>query len=105
MADYPMSSTLAAEHTVVGSRARLILSVFSCNPIGALTSAIVYIILLSAFKSAIEVNINRLEWVWRLLLAIGVLPIIFTFWARIRMKETKPYEECKFFCNPLLCPE
>jgi PHS family inorganic phosphate transporter-like MFS transporter len=90
-----MSSSLSAENTPIGSRAVLVLTVFSCIGLGAITSSIVYLILLSAFKSSIEHNINHLEWVWRLLLGIGVIPAALTLYARLTMKESKPYEKCK----------
>ena len=89
-----MTSTLSAEHTIVGTRARLIMLVFSFIGLGSLTAGIVFIVLLAAFKSAIIHNINRVEWVWRLLLGLGIIPAAFTLYARLKMKETKPYEKC-----------
>ncbi|KAF2671402.1 MFS general substrate transporter [Microthyrium microscopicum] len=92
-ADYPMSSSLSAEKTALGSRAVLVLTVFSCIGAGAMASSIVYLILLSAFKSSILHDINHLEWVWRLLLGIGIIPAALTLYARLTMKESKPYEQ------------
>lgn len=92
-ADYPMSSSLSAEKTPLGTRAKMVLSVFSNIGLGAITSSIVYLILLVAFKSSILHNINRLEWVWRLLLGIGLVPAACTLYARLTMKESKPYEK------------
>lgn len=92
-----MSSTLAAEHRVMGSRARLITGVFSFIGLGSLVAGIVFLVLLTAFKSAIESDINRLEWVWRLLLGLGILPLAMTLYFRLKMKETKPYQTCKGF--------
>lgn len=66
-----MSSSIAAEKTPLGSRAILVLSVFTCIGLGAFTSSIVYLILLAAFKSSIRDDINNLEWVWRLLMGLG----------------------------------
>lgn len=93
--DYPMTSTLSAEHSVVGSRARLVMLAFSFLGLGALAAGIVFVILLATFKNAIYTNINRLEWVWRLLLGLGIIPATFTLYSRLKMKETKPYEKCK----------
>ena len=93
--DYPMTSTLAAEHKIIGSRAKLILLVFAFLALGTLTAAVVFVVLLAAFRSAIETNIARLEWVWRLLLGLGIIPAAFTLYARLRMKETVPYKKCK----------
>jgi MFS transporter, PHS family, inorganic phosphate transporter len=90
-----MTSTLSAEHKIMGSRAKLVLVVFAFLALGTLTAAVVYVVLLAAFKSAIEANIVRLEWVWRLLLGLGIIPAVFTLYARFRMAETVPYEKCK----------
>jgi PHS family inorganic phosphate transporter-like MFS transporter len=93
--DYPMTSTLSAEHRIMGSRAKLVLVVFAFLALGTLTAAVVYVVLLAAFKSAIEANIVRLEWVWRLLLGLGIIPAVFTLYARLKMRETVPYEKCE----------
>lgn len=93
--DYPMSSSLSAEKTPFGSRAKLILIVFSCIGAGGFSSSVVNIILLTAFKGAIHKNIKHLEWVWRLLLGLGVIPAACTVYARFTMKETTPYEKCQ----------
>ena len=59
-----------------------------------MASGIVYLILLAAFKSAIEHDVNHVQWVWRLLFGIGLVPAIITLYFRLVMKETKPYEQC-----------
>lgn len=90
-----MSASLSAEKAPVVSRAVLVLTVFSGIGLGAFTSSIIYLILLSAFKSSIEKNINHLEWVWRLLLGFGIIPAALTLYARLTIRETEPYEKCK----------
>lgn len=87
-----MSSALAAEQEG-GSRAVNVLTVFASQAPGNLTAAIVYLILLAAFKSAIESDIYYIQWVWRLLLGIGIVPCALTLYARLRMRETKPYQK------------
>ena len=92
--DYPMSSTLAAEKNAFGSRSKLILSVFCCIGIGGFSSSVVNTILVTAGRNAIERDIKNLEWVWRLLLGLGVVPAALTVYARLTMRETGPYEKC-----------
>lgn len=77
----------------MGSRAKLVLTVFASIGLGAFSAGIVYIILLAGFKDAITHDINRLQWVWRLLFGIGLVPLILTLYARLTMKESKPYEQ------------
>lgn len=88
-----MTSSISAEHNPFGSRAKLVLTVFSCIGLGSFSAGIVYIILLSAFKSSIHSNIHHLQWVWRLLFGTGLVPLILTLYARLVMKESKPYEK------------
>lgn len=90
-----MTSSLSTENGFTSSRAKLVLLVFSFNTIGAFSAGIMYLVLLAGFKHDIMANIDKLEWVWRLLLGVGIIPAIFTLHARLRMKETKPYEMCK----------
>lgn len=66
-----MSSAFAAEKNPLGTRATMILTVFSCIGLGSFASSIVLTILLAAFKHAIEKDIDHLEWVWRLFMGIG----------------------------------
>jgi len=95
-----MSSSLSAEKTPLGTRAVLVMTVFASIGLGAITSSIVYLILITAFKSSIEANVNHLQWVWRLLLGIGIIPAACTLYARLTIKETIPYERCE---SPQVC--
>lgn len=88
-----MTSSLSAEHNPTGSRAKLVLTIFANLGLGSFAAAIVYLILLAAFKGSIHDDINHLQWVWRLLFGIGLVPLILTLYARLTMKESKPYEE------------
>ena len=90
-----MSSSLAAEKSPFGSRAIQVLTVFSNIGLGNISASIVFLILLKAFKGAIANNISHLEWVWRLLLGIGIVPALFTLYARLTITETTPYKQCE----------
>ncbi|KAF2164026.1 hypothetical protein M409DRAFT_57122 [Zasmidium cellare ATCC 36951] len=91
--DYPMTSSISAETDRFGSRAKLVLTVFSFIGLGSFSSGIVYIILLAAFKGSIYDAQWHIQWVWRLLFGIGLVPCIATLYARLTMKESKPYEK------------
>ncbi|OAQ76909.1 inorganic phosphate transporter (predicted) [Purpureocillium lilacinum] len=92
-ADYPLSSALSAENRSLGSRAVQVLTVFSFIGIGNYFASIIFIILLSAFKSSVLSDIRTLEWVWRLQLGIGMIPAAITLYSRLTMPETAPYKE------------
>lgn len=68
---------------------------FAFIGVGNYAASIVFLVLLRAFKSAVYNNINALEWVWRLLLGIGMVPAALTLYARLTLPETKPYTKCK----------
>ncbi|EXJ77962.1 hypothetical protein A1O3_09121 [Capronia epimyces CBS 606.96] len=91
--DYPMTSALSAEGNSFGSRAKLVLLVFANIGLGAMSAGITYVVLLAAFKSSIEKDIYHLQWVWRLLFGIGLVPLIFTVYFRMTMPESKPYQK------------
>lgn len=96
-----MTSAYTAEHSFGGSRGKLILTVFTCLGFGETAVAIVYIVLLQALKRSVENNIERLQWVWRLLLSIGLVPLACTLYYRLTMAESKPYEQCETHHHPL----
>ncbi|KAJ5863923.1 uncharacterized protein N7529_005839 [Penicillium soppii] len=92
-ADYPLSSSLSAEKSPFGSRAMQVLTVFSNIGLGNIAASIVFLILLKAFEGSISDNLDHLEWVWRLLLGIGIIPAAFTLYARLTITETVPYKQ------------
>lgn len=89
-----MSSSLTAESTPLGSRAVLSLTVFSCMGLGNIAASITFLVLVEAFQSGIESDIQYVEWVWRLLFGLGMIPAAITLYARWTMAETAPYEKC-----------
>ncbi|KAL4897664.1 major facilitator superfamily domain-containing protein [Aspergillus ambiguus] len=91
--DYPMSSALSVEKAALGSRAIQVLLVFACIGVGNYAASIVFIVLLRASKSAIYRDLRALEWVWRLLLGIGMIPASVTLYARLTLAETTPYKQ------------
>lgn len=57
------------------------------------------LLLLTAFTSSVEVDLYHLQWVWRLLLGIGLVPCAPTLYARLRIRETRPYRKYVEACN------
>jgi MFS transporter, PHS family, inorganic phosphate transporter len=91
--DYPMTSSISAENERFGSRAKLVLTVFASIGLGGTTGALVFLILIAAFKNSINENTYHLQWVWRLQFGLGLIPLAATLYARLTMKESKPYEK------------
>jgi PHS family inorganic phosphate transporter-like MFS transporter len=97
-----MSSSLSAEKSPLGSRAEQVLTVFSNIGLGNIAASIVFLVLLKAFEGSVADNERHLEWVWRLLLGIGIVPAALTLYARLTISETMPYKQCKLtltFCR------
>ncbi|GIC90413.1 uncharacterized protein Aud_006847 [Aspergillus udagawae] len=80
----------------LGTRAVQVLSVFSNIGLGNVCACIVFQILLRAFNSAIASDLSRLEWVWRLLLGIGIVLAALTLYAGLTIGETAQYKQ---WCN------
>ncbi|KAH8697400.1 major facilitator superfamily domain-containing protein [Talaromyces proteolyticus] len=92
-ADYPMSGSLSAEKSPFGSRAKQVLTVFSNIGLGNCTASVVFLVLLKAFEGSVATSERHLEWVWRLLLGLGIIPAALTLYARLTMAETIPYQK------------
>jgi PHS family inorganic phosphate transporter-like MFS transporter len=93
-----MSSSLGAEKQPIGSRSKTVLLIFSSYGLGSFTASIIFLILVVAFKGDIEKDVQHIQWVWRLLLGIGIIPLAATLYGRLTMKETEPYQKCKDLC-------
>ena len=89
-----MSSSLGAEKQPVGSRSKTVLLIFASYGLGSFTASIVFLILVTAFKTAIISDVKHIQWVWRLLLGIGIIPPAATLYGRLTMRETEPYQKC-----------
>ncbi|RUS18159.1 major facilitator superfamily domain-containing protein [Endogone sp. FLAS-F59071] len=89
--DYPMSATITSEWTSVGRRGQMMALIFSMQGIGNLAAGLVTIVLLAIFKSAIETDVNNLEYVWRLCFGLGAVPAAATVYFRLTMPESPRY--------------
>lgn len=93
--DYPITSSIAAESRLWQSRSRLIMLTFSFYTLGIFAAGVAFLVLLAIFKGAVDGNLDRLEYVWRLLLGLGIIPALFTMRARLKMSASRTFEQCK----------
>ncbi|KAJ1979305.1 hypothetical protein H4R34_002886 [Dimargaris verticillata] len=91
--DYPLSATITSEYASTRLRGAMTAAIFAMQGFGILASAIVSAIVIVAFKSAIEDDIDNLDLAWRLCLGIGAIPGIITVYFRLTMKETPRYQK------------
>ncbi|KAI9981404.1 hypothetical protein PInf_009156 [Phytophthora infestans] len=93
--EYPLAASSTAEDaTSVADRNQRVALTFSLQGVGSLTAAILGNLIIQALASADkdENSKSRLETVWRLLFAIGVMPAIVVCYWRITAEETDAYK-------------
>ncbi len=78
--DYPVSATLMSEYSNRRDRGKLITMVFSMQGLGLILGPLVAIVLLMA-------GINH-DLTWRIMLAVGAIPALGTFYLRRHIAET-----------------
>lgn len=78
--DYPVSATLMSEYSNRRDRGKLITMVFSMQGLGLILGPLVAIVLLVA-------GINH-DLTWRIMLAVGAIPALGTFYLRRHIAET-----------------
>eukprot|EP01007_Sphenomonas_quadrangularis_P003250 NODE_60_length_2346_cov_1522.628211_g46_i0.p1 GENE.NODE_60_length_2346_cov_1522.628211_g46_i0~~NODE_60_length_2346_cov_1522.628211_g46_i0.p1 ORF type:complete len:709 (-),score=265.06 NODE_60_length_2346_cov_1522.628211_g46_i0:122-2248(-) len=89
--DYPLSACLTSEYASTKHRGAMVALVFANQGLGIITSAIVAIICLSAFQSSITADPLNLDYVWRICLALGVVPALAAVYFRTRIAESPRY--------------
>jgi PHS family inorganic phosphate transporter-like MFS transporter len=78
--DYPLSATLMSEYSNRKDRGKLMTMVFSMQGLGLVIAPLLAIFLLS-------INISN-DLIWRLMLGLGALPALGTFYLRSKIAET-----------------
>ncbi|KAF8936461.1 phosphate transporter [Dissophora ornata] len=89
--DYPLSAVITAEFATTNRRGAMMAAVFAMQGFGYLTTGIVAIILLAAFKTSIVANPQNLDYVWRILIGFGCLPALVAVYFRLTIPETPRY--------------
>ncbi|GHO74188.1 MFS transporter [Ktedonobacter sp. SOSP1-85] len=81
--DYPLSATLMSEYSNRKDRGKLITMVFSMQGLGLILGPLVALILL---VSGLHPDLT-----WRIMLALGAVPALATFYLRRQIEETPRY--------------
>ncbi|KAF9208362.1 Inorganic phosphate transporter pho84 [Haplosporangium sp. Z 27] len=89
--DYPMSATVTSEWASAGRRGQMMSLIFSMQGIGNMTAAIVTLVVLKIFKTAIEFDTANLDIVWRVCIGLGCIPAAATVYFRLTMPESPRY--------------
>lgn len=99
--DYPLSATIMAEYSSKSSRGAFIAAVFAMQGFGILAGGAVAILVSHIFRSffpapAYSVNptmstVPQADFVWRIILMVGALPAVLTYYWRMTLPETPRY--------------
>ncbi|KAF9934724.1 Inorganic phosphate transporter pho84 [Linnemannia zychae] len=89
--DYPLSAIITSEFATTRRRGAMMAAVFAMQGFGYLTTGIVAVILLAAFKSSIIADPGYLDYVWRILIGFGCIPALVAVYFRLTIPETPRY--------------
>ena len=79
--EYPVSAVIASEMSSKKERGKTIGLVFSMQGLGILFGCLMSIFMLFCFRSLLEEDIQYLDYVWRILIGIGIIPaLIASYW-------------------------
>ena len=89
--DYPISSVITSEFASVKHRGLMISAVFAMQGCGMLVASFVAIIFLSILKEPIEDDTANIDFLWRIILGLGVVPAFLALYSRIKISESPRY--------------
>ncbi|ETV90855.1 hypothetical protein H310_14451 [Aphanomyces invadans] len=94
--EYPLAASSSAEDaSSVVERNRRVALTFSLQGVGSLTAAIMGNLYVSAFAPGPRGSASKddLDFIWRSLLGIGIIPAAFVFYFRYRADETMSFQQ------------
>ncbi|CAG8582356.1 24888_t:CDS:2, partial [Cetraspora pellucida] len=89
--DYPLSAVLTSEFATKKRRGTMMALVFAMQGFGILFAALITMITLKVFESHIKEDVRYLDYVWRIVVAVGAIPAIGVLYFRITNPESPRY--------------
>ncbi|CAK7347008.1 unnamed protein product [Dovyalis caffra] len=99
--DYPLSATIMAEYSNKKTRGAFIAAVFAMQGFGILAGGIVAMAVSAIFRAVYKApaysvdpigsTVPQADYVWRIILMLGALPAVLTYYWRLKMPETPRY--------------
>lgn len=88
--DYPMSASVVSDRANISRRGLLLTFTFAMQGWGNLAGAIVSIVVLVAFKDAIQGHgqVGDFDAVWRIILGVILVPALATLYQRLKLPES-----------------
>ncbi|XP_010469529.1 PREDICTED: probable inorganic phosphate transporter 1-6 [Camelina sativa] len=99
--DYPLSATIMSEYANKRTRGAFIAAVFAMQGVGILAAGSVSLLVSYIFESTFPSRayvldgaastVPQADYVWRIILMLGALPALLTYYWRMKMPETARY--------------
>ncbi|KAJ3291531.1 hypothetical protein HK104_005994 [Borealophlyctis nickersoniae] len=89
--DYPASAIITSEFANTTHRGMLISAVFAMQGVGILIGGIVTLATVAAFKDALIEDYHMLDYVWRIMIGLGIVPAVLAVYFRLTIPETPRY--------------
>lgn len=92
--DYPLSAVITSEFASRRIRGRMMAAVFSAQGWGNFASAIVSLVVITAYKGRIhnvEHSVKSVDQVWRWVIGLGMVPATIALYFRLTIPETPRY--------------
>lgn len=89
--DITLTGVIASEFAHTSRRGAILAAVFAMQGLGILAAAGVSALVLAAFHSTLHDDPFALDYVWRIILAVGLLPAVTSLVLRLRIPETPRY--------------
>ncbi|GLJ22749.1 hypothetical protein SUGI_0428530 [Cryptomeria japonica] len=87
--DYPLSATIIAEYANTKSRGAFMSAVFAMYSVGMLAASGVAMVVSARFKGLYpNQSLGEKDILWRILLMLGAVPAVVTFYWRMKVPET-----------------
>ncbi|KAJ9564967.1 LOW QUALITY PROTEIN: hypothetical protein OSB04_000933 [Centaurea solstitialis] len=96
--DYPLSATIMSEYSNKKTRGAFIAAVFAMQGFGILGGGVFAIFIASIFNARfpapsyqvdpVRSTVQEADYVWRIILMVGALPALLTYYWRMKMPET-----------------
>lgn len=109
--DYPLSAVITSEYTPRHLRGAMMAAVFAMQGIGFLTASLVAVATVAGFQGQISKctpgkSCDALDHAWRVIVDLGVVPAILTYYLRTRLPETPRFTAHveKACCAPTSSP-
>lgn len=90
--DYPVSAVIMSESSRTSRRGALIATIFAMQGLGIMMGSLISYLVIFLYKDLINENQENIDYVWRTVIGLGIVPAIATLYFRLTMKETERFK-------------